>query len=537
MISLSRKAFTLSLAATPLALPFLGTRGGTREPPVAYNSEEHRLIVDLGVAGVVLPPSIRFPAAIAMRPVNATAYADGYRAAKLLAVGFESNNPAEFDDNKGSVQDNCYFTRASIGELDVGFHQAAYNKKIYIPSANQVPDKVLSVPAYNAGAAYGGFTIGQLAALYGDYRRTTYCDGSGRCFLTNADIGDVVFARGNAVRKGTYCPPAMNAGRYLQYIGSGLVPPFGGGGNTVANTANDDEYSEAGWWGDEMLRIANINDWHFSSAAISWYVGLHRLALLYADSARGDPKHWNRALHYESNALHSLTDLFAFGHVVTNRDETSHGIMKGFAGNQGYQWMENVIRMGGGTRSGTGMISLSANLPAITDAPGIRNEFLKSYRGTWAGRADDERRYHDEFNKSGAQVRNFNGDDFEIFGDARLSQMLNGKAVGVITNAVRTSVQSLFDAHVELQQGKRSIAEIGAAGSSYFAALNYVPVFIVRDANGYFPGMWTRYANAVVGIAGVNHTLSKWDGCQVPYLSGADGVLWPSKPSAPCASY
>lgn len=528
-----RKGLVLSIAISPLALPFFGTP----EPTVPYNSDEHRLVVDLGVAAVVVPPSIRFPEGISMRPINATAYADGYREAKRLAVGFETNNPADFDGNKGSVQDNCYYTRATIGSTDFGFHQASYNKTIYIPAANQVPDKVLAVPSYNAVASYGAFTIGQLAALYGDYRRTTFCDGSGKCYLTNADIGEVVFARGNAIRSGTFCPAKMHAGRYLQDIGSGLVPPFGAAGNTFTNTANDDEYSEAGWWGDEMLRIANVNDWHFSSAAISWYVGLHRLALLYADSARADSKHWARALHYEANALHSLTDLFAFGHVVTNRDETSFGIMKSLSGNRGYQWMENVIRVGGGTRSGTGQISLSAKLPAIKDAPGVRNDFVKSDRGTWAARADDERRYHDEFNKSGAQVRNFNGDDFEIFGDAKLPQMLNGTAVGVIKTAVTASMQSLLDAHVELQQGKRTVDAIGAAGSSYFSALKYVPVFIVRDANGYFPGMWARYANAVVGIAGVNKTLSNWDRCQVAYLSGADGVRWPQKPAGPCAQY
>jgi hypothetical protein len=246
-----------------------------------------------------------------------------------------------------------------------------------------------------------------------------------------------------------------------------------------------------------------------------------------------------RALHYEANALHSLTDLFAFGHVVTNRDETTYGIMKdaSLLGNGGYLWMENVIRMGGGSRSGTGKVAPTAILPGIRDVAGIRNEFVKSYRGTWLARANDERKYHDEFNKTGAQVRNLNGDDFYIFGDKFLNQMFStGTAVTVLTNAVRTSVQSLIDAHVALKQGG-SVATIGQAGSSYFAALKFVPVYISRDANGYFPGMWTIYANAVNAITGTNKTLANWDNCQVPYLSGKDGILWPSKPAAACAAF
>jgi len=523
---------TVALAAvlSPIALSVLGY---SRASHTRYNSEEHRLIVDRGVARVKIPPGVKFPSpGVSRSAINATAYADAIRSAKRLAVGFETNNPSDYDKTKGSVQDNCYWTN---------FHQSEYNKAIYVPSPDQVPDTVLAVLGWTSGTSAGGFTMGQLAAFYGDYRRTTWCDASGKCFLTDADVGDIKFGKGNVLQKEKYCPPSMLAGRYLEAIASGLVPPFGTLANTISNTADDAEYNEAALWGDEMLRIGNINDWHFSSGAIAWYVGLHRLALVYADSARLDPKYWTRALHYEANALHSLTDLFAFGHVVTNRDETSYDIMKGMASNAGYQWMENVIRMGGGTRSGSGAVALSASLPTIKDVSGVRNDFVKSYRTTLAQsvKADGERRYHDEFNKSGAQVRNLNGDDFYILGDAKLSQTFAaGNSAAVIINAVRTSVQSLIDAHVELKSAEgRPVAAIGAAGSPYFAALKYVPVFVGHDANGYFPGYWARYANAVVGITGANKTLSNWDRCQVPYLSGKDGPAWPSKPASACATF
>ena len=515
------------LVLTSLLLVSVTAANGRR---AFYNSEEHRLIVDRGIAQVVIPAGVQFPTGIAMTPIAPQAYADAIANAKRLAVGFGTNNAAEYSDQAGKVQDNCYWT---------GFGQIAYNKAIYVPSPDRAPDKILSVHGYTTANQAGGFTIGQLAALYGDYRRTTWCDGSGKCYLTNTDVGEVGFSRGNVARKGTFCPDNMLSGRYLQAVASGVVPPFGSLGNTTSNTANDDEYGDAGWWGDEMLRIANVNDWHFTSAAIAWYVGLHRLALLYADSARTDSKHWVRALHYEANALHSLTDLFAFGHVVTNRDETTYGIMKdqGLVTNAAYLWMENVIKMGGGVRSGTGKVAPTAILPAIKDVAGARNEFVKSYRGTWVSRADDERRYHDEFNKTGAQVRNLNGDEFYIMGDKGLNQMFTtGSSVAVLQNAVKTSVQSLIDAHVALKGGG-SVPTIGQAGSTYFAALKFIPVYISRDANGYFPGYWTIYASAVNGITGVNKALTNWDKCQVPYLSGKDGVLWPSKPGAACASF
>src|SRR5207244_2300265 len=112
-------------------------------------------------------------------------------------------------------------------------------------------------------------------------------------------------------------PAPVVASDYLAGIGSGLWPPFGSLGDVTSNTADTEQDTfEAGWWGDEMMRIAAINDWHFSSAALAWYIGMHRMALKYVALAVHDPVYWNHALHYEANALHSLTDLFAFGHVV-----------------------------------------------------------------------------------------------------------------------------------------------------------------------------------------------------------------------------
>lgn len=505
-------------------------------PMLRYNSEEHQLIVDRGVALVTMPASVKLPAGVSLAPLTKAAYQDMIRSAKRLAVGFDSNNENDYSESKGAVQDNCYW-KAPANPAARKYVQLEENKAIRVPDLSIVPDKVLRINGY-ANATATPFTLGQLAALYGDYRRTTHCEG-GKCFLTNADVATVSF-QGNVVRKGTYCPANMPTGQYLQAIGSGLIPPYLPGANQIRNAVdNDGDWDQAGWYGDEMIRNANINDWHFSNGAIAWYTGLHRLALLYADSARIDPMHWVRALHYEANALHSLTDLFAFGHVVTNRDETAHGIRKdrGLLDNTGIKWMAHVLTLGGATRSETGQLSLSSNLPAITNAATERSDFVAANRGSWGARALGERGYHKEMNASGAEVRNLNGDDFQIFGDAKLNQMtVTGKSLDVLTQAVRASVQSLFDAHDALTKGSTSVETLGKGGSPYFAALKFVPVYIASDANSYFTGRWTRYAKAVDELTGAGIVPSGWEPCAIPYLSGADWT-WPAKTKTPCTAF
>ncbi len=528
--SAARRAALLALicTATATSVALLVAAGPPPTPP-PYNSEEHQLIVDRGAALVNIPAGVTLPPGVSLAATTKPAYREMVRSAKRLAVGIDGNNEAAYSQSTPKVQDNCYWT---------GYAQRADNLKMHVPDDAQVPDKVLQIPGATNGSSTTAFTLGQLAAVYGDYRRTTHCEG-GLCFLNNFDVPKVGF-NGNIVREGTFCPDSVTAGAYLQRIGSGLNPPSGGLGNQISNSVGPNRLSDASWYGDEMLRIANVNDWHFSSGAIAWYTGMHRLALAYVDSARSNPVHWVRALHYEANALHSLTDLFAFGHVVTNRDETSYGIMKAnsLLANKGYLWQQNVLAMGGATRSGSGRISLSGALPTpLTNLATDRNDYVNSYRSDWWARAKAEHTYHSEFNETGAQVRNLNGDVFQIFGDKRLNQMvMTGTSLPVLIQAVRASVQSLFDAHVALGAGTITQQSIGAAGTPYFAALKYVPVYIASDANRYFTGRWTLYAKAVDDLTGVGKVPSGWESCAVKYLSGADWA-WPAKTDAACAAF
>jgi len=296
-------------------------------------------------------------------------------------------------------------------------------------------------------------------------------------------------------------------------------PPYGGFGNTVSNTTWESEELDAGWWGDEMLRIANINDWHFSSAAVAWYVGMHRLALSYVDRARTDSKYWNHALHYEAHALHSLTDVFAFGHVVTNRDRTSAKMIgtEGLTGNAAYGWLQNGLTMGGGRRE-NGILRLTASLPTLAEVTMARADFMPSYRGSVenANLANNERVYHDQFNAAGATVMNLKRQEFFIYGDAGM-RYSSQATKDIIIETVRASVQSLFDAYAS----GRTVDETGRVGSKYFDALLNIPAFVKSNSGHYFDGMWTRYAAALDSITHAGVVPVAPEPCVVLYLDGA----------------
>lgn len=497
----------------------------------SFNSQEHKIVSDAGVSRVIFPASIKFPAGMGFFTNYQAAYLSGWQGAKMMAVGFNTNNPNDYDRYRKGVQDNCYWT---------GFGQLEYNKNNYIEAASQFPSSPLLYISNMVGSQNQTFSFGDLVALYGDYRRTVTNNQSG-CYMTDSTNNDNVFSLGNYP---DYCPPTTTTYQYLKNIAFGLWPPFGTAGNVFKNTAGEYQFNEAAWWGDEMMRIANVNENHFSNGAIAWYIGMHRLALVAVNNAIRDPKYWSLAFNYETSALHALTDLFAFGHVVTNRDQSSYGTMKndGLLTRTPNLWMENSIRMGGGTRPNPssdnypGKIYLSNTLPPISfmNNPN-RRDYMPSYLGTWAAWAKAEHDYHDYFNKTGATVRNINGDRFQVYGDAKLHD-LDAQSRRVIENAVTASAQALVDAYGLLIRNRGNIESVGRAGSSYFKALKYVPVYIESDPDNYFTGMWTLFASPVRAIAGRGALPVGWEKCRIPFLSGADWG-WPAKQTKPCTPF
>ncbi|SGY88268.1 Phosphatidylcholine-hydrolyzing phospholipase C [Moritella viscosa] len=474
----------------------------------AFNSEEHKNIVDNAIAQLKIPETIKLPTTVSLKS-RTDSYTKELRAAKQLAAGFDGNDENDYDSYKYNVQDNCYYS---------GFGQSHYNNTIYIPTGSQLPTKLLTLNT-NMGSQSDEFTLGELAAIYGDYRRTTSCDADGQCFLSNDIKENIVFKHGSHP---AYCPQPVKNTTYLHHVGSGVVPPFGALGNLSSNTAGDGELEEAAWWGDEMMRIANVNDWHFSDAAVAWYIGLHRQALYYADKARTEPKYWNVALHHEANALHSLTDLFSFGHVVTSREESSFNMIKsaGLKEKGTYLWMEAIMKQAGATRDRDGILSFAlADFPPIMRiATAPRNDFMPSYRGIWMMWAKDEQGFHDRFNESGALVRNLNGDRFQIYGDSHLKE-LTDQSKEIIIMATKTSIQSLLDAYQVLEHGS-DITEVGAVGSQFFNALNYLPAFVEKDGDSYFTGTWTSYADVINTMVGSGKVLNDKANCTLSTVSG-----------------
>jgi hypothetical protein len=495
-----------------------------------FNSEEHKLITDRGVQNLIISDTLKntLPVGISTDGVAGGDYLEFLKDAKNLAVGFDSNDVDEYDPYQEHVQDNCYWT---------SFGQSDFNKYIHIPYLAQVPVTQLTIATKMADTPLP-FTLGELSALYGDYRRTSYCSAAGQCYLSNTDTANITFSRGNVFNTDYYCPFDMNSDTYLRYIGSGVVPPYGSFGNTLSNTANPNEYYEAAWWGDEMLRVANVNDWHFSNAAVAWYVGAHRMALYYVELAQTDANYWVNALHHEANALHSLVDLFAFGHVVTHRGESSHGMIKNksLENHEAYVWMENIINMGGGQRATNGKVNLDSNLPAINDiATNPRNDYMASDRGTWLFWANKEMQLHKDHNDKGARVKNLRGDMFNVSGDGDLDSLSTEDQL-VISEAVQASVQSLMNAYeaLQLNQGD-TVQTIGAAGSDLFTALTYLPMYIESDPDNYFSGRFARYAKAIDEISGSHILNDDWEDCAIPYLYGDNNS--PTTQSGKCTDF
>jgi hypothetical protein len=211
---------------------------------------------------------------------------------------------------------------------------------------------------------------------------------------------------------------------------------------------------------DRALQIAYVNEAHFSAKALEAYVKWHGAAL---DTALRDKARPWKALHLEALALHSLTDMFAVGHMLVDRDIT----------------MAMLKEAGVLQKEATGELH-----------QGLRQAF----HGAWDFfRASDEKLqakilygffaniYHNGFNHFGADVCNLRGDCWRAFGDHKYRVQEGGREVtagqrAALSGAVTTSVAQVLRAAAGLPP---------PLPGTRFAALQYLPV---------------RYRNAVTSL-------------------------------------
>ncbi len=498
---------------------------------LGFNSEEHKYLGDAGSAAVpVCGGNVTGkcrPATISSRFQPLLQSYDPRHPASKVALVTKSQQTAF--RREALARQPGYESKRMTG-------QKHYVEEIYIPPDDSAVAPLL-VWVGNASLPTDGewFTFGDLVAIYGDYRRAVTCDGDdANCLLTDALDGHTVTALD-----------------HLRGFARGEVPPFGSLGNTTSNSDPNGNATSAPWWGDEMLRIANTNDWHFNRRAIYWYTGLHRQALSMAALAaeRNDPASLWQAVHMEANGLHSLTDLFAPGHIIANREKSVDGMFKNNSASwtDVFDWNHAILGMG------------QPSMQSLAPIAAPRQSQIGSDRGTWVSWARWEEAAHTQFNKNGAIVRNNRGDEFIAFGDGRLFTCKEeaakngkvhpqnpGKLPEVAAAAVTHSLQALFEAYAQLLQAggsKTGDTRISAVetkakeivgGVAYYDALNDVPIDIkeacYKNADGfcYGVGRWMAagYRGEVLGTLKVGKLASEPD---LPEVTPVDGEKWVSQ--------
>ncbi len=191
-----------------------------------------------------------------------------------------------------------------------------------------------------------------------------------------------------------------------------------------------------------VMELAAHNATHFSMGAAQAYVQWHGQALTLA----AQPGRLWEALHYEALALHSLTDLFALGHMLEDRERTDQLVKWARKNNTA---LSAAVAKGGSSAMG-GLVNF----------------------------------YHNAFNFRGAMVKNLAGESWRAYGDgkyrivdaacARKSYIERRACVDVATKAQRDII---VNAAAKSLSGvlARATGKSLPAGTEY-AALAHVPI-------------------------------------------------------------
>ncbi|MEQ8747424.1 hypothetical protein [Pyruvatibacter sp.] len=350
------------------------------------------------------------------------------------------------------------------------------------------------------------FTFGDLVSLYGDFRRIITCDAKATnndCRLTDTPSPLPVTYDEATFQKARYAA-MKDLAQGWNFWDDHLITSQA---STVllTNRGVIEGKNTQGAWSDEFYKIAKGNHWHFGPTALRWYVAMHRQAfyLMAQAATQTDPNKrdiliW-KAMHYEGHALHSLTDLFAPGHVLVDRYETTNVMLTGndqrnapFPKWQAEIW--GTTFSGGGPRDG--QLRRSPVFRAVPKADDNDLDVLTGPQSNTIRNARYESNFHNNFNAAGAEARNLksraaqfglttqrphsdlphiwralgDGDLYEYQGNKRLNPG-QGEWTSV---AVEDSILSLFDGYQAVLEG--SDAAKLSMSPALFEALADIPI-------------------------------------------------------------
>ena len=217
------------------------------------------------------------------------------------------------------------------------------------------------------------------------------------------------------------------------------------------------------------LELLAVNQTHFADDAFKAYVMWHQRALQLAATAgaTGDLSQLWKALHLDALAQHSLTDLFATGHMVLDRD-ASLALQKGFDA-------LNASHSNGA--EGT-LAFLRENIKSFIFNPTMFKLFWDKLRG--GAMSIFTGLLHDSFNSNGAQVASYDVPaGWQAYGDSFYGK--SPQNVLYARNAAYRSLRTLFDAYLAFRNRvdlKRFTEASNALllDPTYFSALRLVPI-------------------------------------------------------------
>ena len=508
-------------------------------PSHAFNPEEHKIVGDLGSqrAAEMIKDAIPAPRLVKFN-----------HDPKEVRLVVKGRFPKDLKGSKDSRFDKSFVPRERA-------HEAKTPLLIWVGAADQTTGE--------------WFTFGDLVSLYGDFRRIITCDakpGNSDCRLTDPP----------RPMTRNYNPAKFTKARYkaMKDLAQGWnfwddSPQCKYGAIALTNNGVIEGKNTQSAWCDEFFKIAKGNHWHFGPTALKWYVAMHRQAFFLMaqaaatkDKAKRQRFIW-KALHYEGHALHSLTDLFAPGHVMVERYVTTNKILKKSRAREPFpSWQAEIWKT---TFANGAPNAQLLKKPSFRGIKRITQNDLNVLTGptdtVTARQARYEANFHDGFNAAGADVRNLKGGStsprfvsprqhselpqiWRAFGDGSLyayegERRLNPGQGEWAAAAVEDSIRSLFDGYQAILKGGDP-AQLSMA-PALFDALADLPIemrnICVDDkGNCFAPDQrngtradfrWVSYAPLVLKLLGLK-PLPDAHARLLPSCTGESAISGPS---------